>query len=650
MSDAPPAPPPAAVPATASKLRLRAFLAVAEPLSIAGWFIFLLATTWLRWCNPLVDFPRDLYLAWRISAGDVLYAQLGHWYGPLAPLVEGAGDKIFGVGLDTIVWMNIAVTAAVLLLLRGISWRLGNRLTVWLSSVAFLSVFAFGHYGLWGNYNFITPYTATATYCFLGLVLMLWGLLKHLDTRRPLWLGLAGLGLAIVYLDKVEGVLAAGGALGVYLLVQSIRVARQDGAEADWRAAGHWLIHALGWLVGGFLVLWLPVFGYFLFHGGWLFALSATNFTVVSLLNPAVRAGVAQSPWMRAVEGIDEPWVNFLAELWQGFLFASLCAGMVWAAKRWRDFPSGGLRGWLLPLVALGAAAGAVWPMCQYVSAGTALTFPVGVSAFIFVLWSIRRAWQRGTDVSRWLRLALVGVAASLMLARMILTTRIMHYGFFMTPLAVFFGIHVLEGTAVEARLGLGRHWLRPALVAGLVLVGTVSLLSVSLTYYRRETYAVGSGRDRFYFYPPEVFDSGECLNTMIAAFQEKTPHAQTLAAFPEGIAANYHLRVRSPLRELEFNPIILQFAGPQNVVAQLQAHPPDAVLLYHRNYADYGTPNFGVTEATGRGIAQWLVNHDTVVYAIGRTPDSLTGYAIILMVPNDAAQPPPAVPTQPGP
>lgn len=615
--------------------RLGRVLAVLEPLSVAVLFIILLEKTWLRWCDPLIDFPRDLYFAWRISAGDVLYAQLGHWYGPLAPLVEGAGEKAFGVGLDTLVWMNIGVTVAILLLLRGISGELGNRLTVWLSSVSFLAMFAFGHYGVMGNYNFITPYSATAIYGLGGLVLMLWGLLKQLRTRRLPWLAVAGLGFAIVYLDKFECLLAAAGALLVYLVAQATTAARRDGNAADWRVAARSTRQSLGWFAGGFLTLWLPVFSYFFFHGGWTFAFLSTDFTLLSLFDAAVRTTIAHSALMQAGEGLDKPWANFITGLWLGARFSMLCAAMVWAAKKWREAPPASLRYWLYPLMAITAAAIAGRYFCEYASVGLELAFPVWGLALAGSGWSIWLAWHRAPDLFRTLGLTIVGVAASLMLTRMILFARVMHYGFFMMPLAVFFGIHLLAGASLRPGPGGWRRGLWPFLVAMLVLAGSVALLRVSLSYYEMENYAVGSGRDRFYTFPPEILDHGECLNAMIAAFKEKTPHAQTLAAFPEGIAANYHLRVRSPLRELEFNPIILQFAGPANMVAQLQAQPPEAVLLYHRSYADYGTPNFGVTEATGRGIAQWLVDHDTVVDAIGPTHDSLTGYAIILMTPN---------------
>ncbi len=242
---------------------LSLMLRMADPLSIAALFIFLLNQSWLRWMDPLIDFPRSLYVAWRLSEGDLLYDQVVSWYGPLPHLVEAAAFRLFGVGLDTMVWLNIAITVVALLLLRAIFGALGNRLTAWLCVVVFLCVFAFGNYTLIANYNFITPYASQATYGFTGLLLVIWALLRHLKSERPLWLGIAGWGFGIAYLDKPEPMLASAGALGIYFAVGVIRRARQAAPSSDWWGAGRWAMRVLSWLAGGFLCAWLPVLLFF---------------------------------------------------------------------------------------------------------------------------------------------------------------------------------------------------------------------------------------------------------------------------------------------------------------------------------------------------------------------------------------------------
>jgi hypothetical protein len=619
----------------------RIALRVAEPLSVAVLFICLLEKTWLRWSDPLIDFPRSLYAAWRLNEGDLLYVNVVSWYGPLPHLVEAAAFRVFGVGLDTMVWLNIAVTVVAVLLLRAIFGTLGNRLMRWLSAVVFLPVFAFGHYNVVANYNFITPYASQATYGFAGLLLMLWALLRHLKSERPGWLGVAGLGLAVTYLDKPEPLLAALGALGIYLLARTIQFAKKNAPLADWAGAGGWLGRGVGWLAGGFFCAWLPVFVFFLCRGGLAYAFYAADYVPYTMFGGLFRQTVESSVLMQDMIGFNQPGKNFLFELWQGGWFALLCGLMIVVSRDWARQKRFGEAWWaLLALVVVLAVVCAALARLGY-DLGPEFVFPVCVAAAVYGWRSLRAAWRGGADFSRVLGLAVVGAAAALMLGRMILNAHILHFGFFLMPLAVMFWIHLMvveaaRAAAAEAR----RNCLLPAVFSALVLVGTATLWHTSWDCYVLKNFAVGAGRDRFYTFQPKDYTGGEFLRAMIEAVQQKAPNAQTLAAFPEGIAVNYHLRIRCPLAELEFQPLALGYAGPAHVLNELKAHPPDVVLFYYRDLLEYGFPYFGADEASGRDIMLWANEHYTPVFTIGPTQKSVTGNDIDMLVPKSATAP----------
>ncbi len=434
---------------------LRFALTVVEPLSVTALFIFLLEKSWLRWPDPLIDFPKNLYIAWRLSAGDLLYEKVTNWYGPLSNLVEGAGFKIFGVGLDTMVWMNVMLTVGVLLLLRGIFGALGNRLSVWLGSVVFVVVFALSDFTPAGNYNFITPYISQATYTLAGLLLLLWALLRHLASARRRWLVVAGLGLAVAYLDKPEGLLAAAGALGIYLAAQGIYCARSTPGAADWHNAGRWLARAASWLAAGFFALWLPVFLFFWVKGGLAYALLATNYAPYTMVSGTFRHAIMNASVMREISGFDHPWDNFIKQSLTGGLLVALCAVMIVAARCATGAKFGHTRWWAWAIMA--GAAGVVGVRLgeqanYWMGFGRALVFPVLLVALGAVAVAIRAAWQRRANFAHGLGVAVVGVAANLMFVRMILNGRINHYGFFMMPLAVLFWIHCMVVEAPRPR------------------------------------------------------------------------------------------------------------------------------------------------------------------------------------------------------
>jgi len=619
-------------------------LLVAEWGSLAGIFLFMLTRSWLKWMDPLIDFPRDLYLAWRVSEGDLLYEKVANWYGPLPQLAEGAGFHLFGVGIDTIVWMNIALTIGVVVLIWDIFGALGNSFSRWLCLVVFIVVFAFGHYTSTANYNFIAPYVAQSTYGFAGLVLLLWALLHQLKSVRPYWSGVAGLGLAVTYLDKPEPLLAAVGALAVYCVAGFLRQARKNPEGVNLRGALRRAAQSVGWLAGGFLSLWLPVFLYFFFRGGFVYALLAADYVPHTLLDARFQDTIEHSHLAQTFIGFDDPWPHFFSHGQAGAGLITIL-GVLVAASHWWMRAKPLSPAWCVApcimLLAVGVAIGVEIHENHWMNLGEAMVFPVMLAAVVAAGWSWWAAWRNRGDAAHWQGLAMVGAAAALMLARMILHGRIYQFGFFMMPLAVLFVVHLVVSEAARPQPARPRaHWLLPAMFSFLVLWGVISLGSISLRVYASKTASVGEGRDRFYTFPARASSSGPLLNLMIHVFRIKTPNAKSLVVFPEGIAANYHLRVPSPLAELEFHPVALGYMGPDEVVDELKDHPPEAIFLTYRSYTEFGEKYFASDAASGRPIMVWVAANYVRVAKGGRTDRTVTGNMIDLLIPK----PPPAM------
>jgi len=600
----------------------------------------MLSFSWLRWMDPLIDFPRDLYYAWRLSEGELLYERLANWYGPLAQLVQGACFRIFGTGLDTMIWSNIVLAAIGLALLYDLFLTLGNRLSAWLCTMFFLSAFAFGHYTVLGNYNFIAPYVAQSIYSFWGLVMLLWGLVRYLRSGKYGWLGGAGVGLAIVYLDKPEALLAAMGALGIFFPAQMMQAARTNPAVTNWREGWRWAGRAAGRMAVGFFALWLPILIYFIYRGGWSYAILATNFVPYSVVNSRFRSTLMSAHVQQGFFGFDKPWANFCHQALTGALLIVLLGLMAWASRKWTRTAKKGVEWWAMLFLVIAPAVSAAVIARVYAEGwaeiGSAFVFPVILAAGAAAAWSWRSAWQRRADLSRVLPNAIVGVAAALMMARMILNGRIFHFGFFMMPLALLWVVNLMAVEAAAPVVGARRrNTLLPWTFALLVLCGGVSLASVNLTIYSMKNFEMGTGRDHFYAFPANVSANGSMLKVMIIAFQEKTPKAKSLAVFPEGIAVNYFLRVPSSLKTLEYQPTAIAYAGPATLLDDLQKHPPEAVILFSRDMTEFGVKYFGAEEGSGRNLVLWLNDNYLLVGAAGETDKSVTGHNLDVLVPK---------------
>src|SRR5258705_2739607 len=83
------------------------------PAVVAVTGIVMLAWSWGTWPDVMVDFGRELYVAWRLANGQRLYADLAYFNGPLSPYVNGLWFRLFGASLRTLVAANIVVLALV---------------------------------------------------------------------------------------------------------------------------------------------------------------------------------------------------------------------------------------------------------------------------------------------------------------------------------------------------------------------------------------------------------------------------------------------------------------------------------------------------------------------------------------------------------
>ena len=74
----------------------RPWIGLAAILALAGLFVTLTVTTWLKWGDPVIDTGRELEIPWKIARGELLYRDMVYNYGPFSPYVNAAFIKILG--------------------------------------------------------------------------------------------------------------------------------------------------------------------------------------------------------------------------------------------------------------------------------------------------------------------------------------------------------------------------------------------------------------------------------------------------------------------------------------------------------------------------------------------------------------------------
>jgi hypothetical protein len=121
-----------------------------------------LAQSWNRWCDPVIDVGRDLYVPQALLHGTKLYSGILYYYPPLAPYLLAAITRVTGHTLLAYTSIGIAQSAVVAALLYAIARRLAGRWSALAASLAFVTISMCGA-STWGA-NWIFPYAHAATF------------------------------------------------------------------------------------------------------------------------------------------------------------------------------------------------------------------------------------------------------------------------------------------------------------------------------------------------------------------------------------------------------------------------------------------------------------------------------------------------------
>lgn len=587
-------------------------MARAAPAGVAlAVFAALFAYTWRCWTDVTVDFGRELYVAWRIASGEVLYRDIAWPSGPLSAYVGGLVFRLFGPSLTALALWNTALAAVTFALVFALVARHAGRWNAALTTSAAAVVFGFGQHGGIGNYNHVTPYSHEVVHGVLAGALALFVMLRASHRAHAGLAACSGLLSLAAFATKAEPFVATLVGVGIAVLL----------APAGVRA--RLALFACGAFAAGFVAVW---------------ALLAR-----------------EMPWRDALRGLSGPWPYLAASGVTEAHFYERLAGL--------DRPAAELRttlrwsaGWLavlvVPLLVL-RAPGPRWPartasrrVLGVVVAGAGLALglavvdrgdvldlgrPTALATATVLTALVFRAWRSEGPLSKphAERIAWASFALAL-LPKLGLKQTWIFYGF----------VHALPAFAVLAAALLrvaqrargvpggggpspGACWVVGVLAA--VVVVHLRSMSVWLGYKVNE---VGRGGDRILAdgRGDEVADALEWIG------ENASPEA-TVLVLPEGLSLNYWSRRRTPLRFLGFMPTELQLFGEDALVAALQRTPPDFVLLVHKDTSDYGVRFFG--HDYGHALAAWIGARYEPAALFGSPPFNGVGFGIVALRPR---------------
>ncbi len=553
-----------------SSPRTERVLQLAGPTVVVAVGVLMLGWSWMKWPDPLVDFGQQLYVPWQLAQGKRLYVDLSYFHGPLAQYVNALVFRFIGTSLWAIVNVNVVVLAALVVMLYRLLGQVGSTLGAMAAGVVFMVMFAFAQFAVIGNYNYMTPYEHSATWGMLTSVAALFFLGRFFEDGGISRLAASGTCLGLCFLTKAEIFLAAGAAVsvGLGLALWTRPSERRRAVRLIVVLAGTSLIPVVATLI--LLMTALP-------------AREALRGTLGPW--PAVIAGdVAGLRFYQVVMGTQDIAANLRKLMvWVGWYAAVFVpAAAIALSVRTRGRPAG-----LVAAACFAVVAGLLavnLSGIHWLDAARPLPLAIGVVAIAqFVL--LVKARREGPIGARQLMQPTMLVFALVLLFKMILNTRIYHYGFFLAmPATLLFVVAVVDWIPAWITRQGGRGPIFGSVAAAVVLVAVLGHLRIMNSHYRVKTYPVASGGDAF-----RAGIRGAAVNLALEAIEQHVGPQQTLAVLPEGVMLNYLSRRVNPTPYNNFLPPVLIVEGEGTIVQAFKDDPPDFVMLVHKDATEFG-------------------------------------------------------------
>jgi hypothetical protein len=536
----------------------------------------LAAWSWRKWPDVYVDFGRELYVAWRISQGAVLYRDVASFNGALSPYVNGALFRWFGVSFTTLIVANLLLLALLIFMLFTLLHRCAGLFAATIACLVFVTVFAFSQYVETGNYNYVTPYSHELTHgVVLGVAAVvlfaLW-----LRTRRDVWIALSGLAVGLTFLTKVE---AFAGAI----------TATAVGIGLAFVLGNKRRVGVVAFTIG----LLLPPLAAVAMIG-----LDATLTPWRLLLS----SSVASDPFYKKGMGLDVPAENLLLLLKWTAAVSALVGAALLVDRRLRT----ATRSWaaiICVVFALGTALGLL-------SLGEEFWFGGGrflpVAAFAVATMAFIDSHRLRATPDAYHRSLVLGVFALygfVLLTKMILFARVWHYGFALAmPATLVFIVALIDRVPARLRSLSGRAAVR-GIGFGFALLLAFTSLELSRRWYQQKTLPIGRGGDTIMTYRGY---RGDGTQYMLSRIEAIVPEAATVVVLPAGIMLNYLSRHLNPVPFTNFMPSEFALFGEEAILAALQHSPPDFVAIIPWDFGEWGRDHFGEPGYAER-VAPWI-------------------------------------------
>ncbi len=604
------------------------------PVVVAISFVAMLAWTWFKWPDPLIDFGRELYLAWQVAQGKTLYRDVEHFNGPLSVYFNALLFRLFGASIQTLAYANILIAGAIVSFIYAIVRKAADDITATACGITFVALFACVQFVDTGNYNLITPYSHEVTHGMLLALAAMWCVVRLYETHKLRFALTSGALLGLAWLTKLEIFLAAAAAVGVGLLLSKpvaqtvLSVSSVGGAESETQT---------GMSVPPSFQSTLLTMGAMLVVIAVAFLLLLTQLSAGDALRGVMGSayyltdsGLTSLPFYRRIAGIDAIAQNAAVAVVSAAAIA-LLLGMRYLMELPATRGKNPRPSIIIAIVLPPAVAFSVGPWFPWHLALRSLPLVIVV---LLIIESVRIR-RGGASVSSLTRLMFLVFSLAL-LAKIILAVQLQHYGFALAMPATLAVVATLVRRPIS-----GSDAISPSMYSGRASRNSVSSVSlwfklswfglsvvatfiaVHLSFYHRrfadKPVHIAAGPNAFFASAGTTGQPsrGESLAALLEQVEARVASAATLAVVPEGAMINFLTGRSNPTPFITLQPPEYLMFGGERITRAYQQSPPDFVVINLTvDPAEYGSAGFDVDY--GKTLADWIKQHYTPVWRDG--------------------------------
>jgi hypothetical protein len=565
-------------------------------LFVAGAFCLAAGLTWQRWGDVIVDCGRELDTPKQLLTGKLLYRDVRYWYGPLAPYVNAALYRVFGVHASTLTTAGLASAALLVWLGYRVVRLFAGRFAAASTAVALLFINCFAQLYGFNLFQFPLPYAYPATYGLVAATASLHFLLRHVRKDRPADFLLSCLLLALTALCKLETTLAVLVLHGLFVVTGVI--ARRRLARP---------LYPLGYLTA----IGIPAILYAYFYARTGPGLWSDNLFLTS--------GVSHTEFLLKHSGLKDAAASLGQVAWSAGAFSAfiglpwLTAGLqrradVMFARRGAAQRSARLALGLLAGIACGGIAWYLGP--QVVFRAVPLVLSV---AFVACMWRFVGQPHDRTRLTSYM--LLFGFALACIL-RTPLRAGAEHYGFYLfAPAVIALGVLLCHSVPSLAARMPGRVSGAPVLAGATLLLALAASHAwttrkvASMWYGPGETPRVRTASGSL----PLTVPYRQTVDEAVRFLSEKPPQT-TVVVVPEGVGITFLSGCTNALGVHTYLPV--DFCGAYDdaaMVRRLQEAAPDYIVFNSRDLREYGKRGFGLDYALE--VAAWVNQHYRTVH-----------------------------------